>query len=162
MKFNGAKQRIFDAISCRIPLAKLTHSSFACRSFENYAHSRFSPPEAQHIHRRIQHMNADVDQPGHHHSSLLVGHPSRERRSDAGARAVVTKSLQNAVGHLFTRLLRIERKTMKVEVVDISTLPCLRAVSHISRAWNFSPVMAGGFFAHHMAARFQSAIRVCS
>ncbi|XPE62482.1 hypothetical protein ACNKHT_08490 [Shigella flexneri] len=64
---------------------------------------------------------------------------------------------ENAVGRLFTQLLRIERKTM-VKVVG-QHLALFARVSHISRAC--SGVMAGGF-SHITWQPASSAIRVCS
>ncbi len=53
MKFNGAKQRIFDAVGCRVPLAKLTRSSFLradlLKAMRSHAFTAGKPS----IHRRI-------------------------------------------------------------------------------------------------------------
>ena len=152
MKFNGAKQRIFDAISCRIPLAKLTTALLRADLLKAMRIHAFHRRKAQHIHRSIQHMNADVDQRATT-LQFFIGKdaPARNAAATQGAGGGNVNLSQNAVGHLVTQLLRIERKTM-VKVVGQHLAQFARGIAHFPRLfWRHG----GRFFAHHMAARFQ-------
>lgn len=71
----------------------------------------FHRRKAQHIHRSIQHMNADVDQRATT-LQFFIGKdtPAGNAAATQGAGGGNVNLSQNAVGHLFTQLLRIERK----------------------------------------------------
>ena len=152
MKFNGAKQRIFDAVGCRVPLAKLTAALLRADLLKAMRSHAFHRWKTQHIHRRIQHMNADVDQRASALQFFISKDtPAGNTATTQGAGGGNVNLSQNAVGHLFTQLLRIECKTM-VKVVGQHLALFARGIAHFPRLFCRH---GGRFFAHHMAARFQ-------